>query len=160
MCKRSTPPIGETANDGHNFLYTDVAQWEQDVFAFLDENVALASGQSPQSIAPQILDVPSGKLHLKAYFWKPAGPGLFPAVLFNHGSGAQDAQHTAGQTMAGAAAILAPIYLKPYPRTRHPFCKTSSRTKKRPTERKLASTCTSFWSPPSNSMTPPQPYQS
>jgi hypothetical protein len=31
--------IGESANDGHNFLYTDVAQWEQDVFAFLDGNV-------------------------------------------------------------------------------------------------------------------------
>jgi carboxymethylenebutenolidase len=34
------------------------------------------------------------------------------AVLFNHGSGAEDAQHTAGQTMAEAAAILAPVFLK------------------------------------------------
>jgi dienelactone hydrolase len=33
------PPVGETANDGHNFLYTDVARWEEDVFKFLDENV-------------------------------------------------------------------------------------------------------------------------
>jgi carboxymethylenebutenolidase len=61
---------------------------------------------------PQIVEVRSGTLHLKAYFWKPPGSGPFPAVLFNHGSGAADAQHTAGQTMAEAAANLAPIFLK------------------------------------------------
>lgn len=33
------PPIGQTASDGHNFLYTDVTRWEADVFKFLDENV-------------------------------------------------------------------------------------------------------------------------
>ena len=33
-------------------------------------------------------------------------------MLFNHGSGAADAQHTAGQTMAEAAATLAPLFLK------------------------------------------------
>jgi len=33
------PPVGRTADDGHNFVYTDVAQWESDVFAFLDEYV-------------------------------------------------------------------------------------------------------------------------
>lgn len=71
-----------------------------------------AFSQSPRPIAPQIVDVPSGDLHLKAYLWKPAGPGPFPAVLFNHGSGTADAQHTAGQTMAEAAANLAPIFLK------------------------------------------------
>jgi carboxymethylenebutenolidase len=68
--------------------------------------------QSSLPIAPRIVDVPSGNLHLKAYFWKPAGPGPFPAVLFNHGSGAEDSQRTAGQTMAQAAASLAPIFLK------------------------------------------------
>jgi pimeloyl-ACP methyl ester carboxylesterase len=26
------PPVGQTASDGHNFLYTDVALWEEDVF--------------------------------------------------------------------------------------------------------------------------------
>ena len=81
-------------------------------FALALLSCATASGQSPQAVAPQIVEVPSGKLHLKAYFWKPAGPGPFPAVLFNHGSGAEDAQHTAGQTMAEAAASLAPIFFK------------------------------------------------
>lgn len=62
--------------------------------------------------APQIAEVRNGELHLKGYFWKPAGPGPFPAILFNHGSGGDDPQHTAGRTMAEAASDLAPIFLK------------------------------------------------
>jgi carboxymethylenebutenolidase len=75
---------------------------------------ALAQTVSPSAppAAPQIVDVPSGELHLKGYFWKPAGPGPFPAILFNHGSGADDPQHTAGRTMAEAASDLAPIFLR------------------------------------------------
>jgi dipeptidyl aminopeptidase/acylaminoacyl peptidase len=33
------PTIGRTADDGHNFLYLAIPQWEHDVFTFLDENV-------------------------------------------------------------------------------------------------------------------------
>ena len=72
----------------------------------------LSAASTPQAAAPQIIEFQSGTLHLKGYFWKPNGPGPFPAVLFNHGSGAADAQHTAGQTMAEAAANLAPVFLK------------------------------------------------
>jgi len=68
--------------------------------------------QTSQPIAPRIVDIPSGNLHLKAYLWEPTGPGPFPVVLFNHGAGAADAQHTAEQTMAEAAASLAPVFLK------------------------------------------------
>ena len=51
--------------------------------------VALAQTVSPSAApAPQIAEVRSGELHLKGYFWKPGGPGPFPAILFNHGSGA------------------------------------------------------------------------
>ena len=76
--------------------------------------VALAQTVSPSAppAAPQIADVRSGELHLKGYFWKPAGPGPFPAILFNHGSGGDDPQHTAGRTMAQAASDLAPVFLK------------------------------------------------
>src|SRR5437016_1677694 len=76
--------------------------------------VALAQTVSPSAppAAPQIADVRSGELHLKGYFWKPVGPGPFPAILFNHGSGADDPQHTAGRTMAEAASDLAPVFLK------------------------------------------------
>jgi hypothetical protein len=33
------PPFGQTAHDGHNFLYLAIPQWEHDVFGFLDEHV-------------------------------------------------------------------------------------------------------------------------
>jgi dipeptidyl aminopeptidase/acylaminoacyl peptidase len=33
------PPVGRTADDGHNFVYTTVAEWEGDVFGFLDQYV-------------------------------------------------------------------------------------------------------------------------
>jgi dipeptidyl aminopeptidase/acylaminoacyl peptidase len=33
------PPVGRTSEDGHNFLYLAIPQWEHDVFEFLDEHV-------------------------------------------------------------------------------------------------------------------------
>ena len=33
------PPVGKTSDDGHNFLYLAIPQWERDVFGFLDEHV-------------------------------------------------------------------------------------------------------------------------
>jgi dienelactone hydrolase len=33
------PPIGQTEDDGHAFLYLGVSTWEPDVFAFLDESM-------------------------------------------------------------------------------------------------------------------------
>ena len=82
------------------------------IFSLLTSVAAQSPPSSQQDTAPQIVEVPSGALRLKGYFWKPAGPGPFPAVLFNHGSGAEDAQHTAGQTMAESAAVLAPVFLR------------------------------------------------
>jgi carboxymethylenebutenolidase len=71
-----------------------------------------AFGQSPQPITPQTVEIRSGSLRLKAFFWKPAGPGPFPAVLFNHGSGGADAATTAGMPITEAARKLAPLFLK------------------------------------------------
>jgi len=71
-----------------------------------------ALGQSTQSMVPQTVEFASGKLHLKAYFWKPAGSGPFPAVLFNHGSGGANADLTAGIPITQSANILAPFFLK------------------------------------------------
>jgi carboxymethylenebutenolidase len=34
------PPFGKTADDGHMVVYTDIAEWEADVFAFLDQYCA------------------------------------------------------------------------------------------------------------------------
>jgi dienelactone hydrolase len=33
------PPVGRTSDDGHNFVYTAVGLWEENVFRFLDEHV-------------------------------------------------------------------------------------------------------------------------
>jgi len=74
-------------------------------------SVALAADQ-PVSIGPETVIVPSGKLRLKAFLWKPSGPGPFPAVLFCHGSGGADADHTAGLPITEAAEKLAPMFLK------------------------------------------------
>lgn len=71
-----------------------------------------ASGQTLQTIAPQIVQISSNNLRLKAFLWKPVGAGPFPVVLFNHGSGEGDAAHTAGMQITEAAERLAPIFLK------------------------------------------------
>jgi carboxymethylenebutenolidase len=75
--------------------------------------IACASfGQTAQPIVPRVVQFPSGAVHLKAYLWKPSGSGPFPAVLFNHGSGGDTADVTAGMQITEAAAILAPFFLK------------------------------------------------
>ena len=74
-------------------------------------STALAVGQQV-SIAQETVVVPSGKLRLKAFLWKPAGTGPFPAVLFCHGSGGADAGHTAGLPITEAGEKLAPLFLK------------------------------------------------
>ncbi len=33
------PPFGKTPDDGHMFVYTGIAEWEPDVFRFLDQSV-------------------------------------------------------------------------------------------------------------------------
>jgi carboxymethylenebutenolidase len=80
-------------------------------FLFALTSTALAVDQQA-SIAQETVVVPSGKLRLKAFLWKPAGPGPFPAILFCHGSGGADAGHTAGLPITEAAEKLAPLFLK------------------------------------------------
>jgi len=74
--------------------------------------VSVAPGWSYESIAPQTVEFPSDNLRLKAFLWKPHGPGPFPAVWFNHGSGGADAHYTAGFPIIEAAEKLAPLLLK------------------------------------------------
>lgn len=71
-----------------------------------------AVAQTPQSITPQIVVVPSGNLRLKGYFWRPAGSAPCPAVLFVHGSGSTDASHTGGFAITETAEMLAPTFIK------------------------------------------------
>jgi carboxymethylenebutenolidase len=80
------------------------------IFALLLSGASL--GQAAQSVPPQTVEISSGSLRLKAFLWMPTGPGPFPAVLFNHGSGGADAAHTAGMPITEAAEKLAPLFLK------------------------------------------------
>src|ERR1700735_5053753 len=62
-----------------------------------------APGLSSQSTAPRTVEIASGRLRLKAFLWKPAGPGPFPAVVFNHGRSDDPQQHTNTLTITEAA---------------------------------------------------------
>ena len=66
-----------------------------------------AMAQSSARLAFETVKVPSGSLRLKAYLWKPSGPGPFPAVLFNHGRSDNPQQHT-----TGSAKVLGPVFAK------------------------------------------------
>ena len=66
------------------------------LFLTLANSDAALAEPSPAS-APKMVDVPSGALHLKALLWMPKASDPVPAVLFSHGSGGADADHTAGQ---------------------------------------------------------------
>jgi dienelactone hydrolase len=72
----------------------------------------MAVGQSSQLVTRQTVEISNGNLRLKAFLWKPEGPGPFPAVLFNHGSGGADAATTAGMPITEAAEKLAPLFFK------------------------------------------------
>jgi dienelactone hydrolase len=73
---------------------------------------AAAGCQSSRPIDPETVDISNGTLHLKAYLWKPAGPGPFPAVLFNHGRSNGPQQHTRELTITAAARMLGPVFVK------------------------------------------------
>jgi hypothetical protein len=83
------------------------------VFALLPATMVI--GRAQAAIAsldppPEIVEVPRGKLHLKAFLWKPAGPGPLPAVPFNHGSGVT-ADQTASLLIGEAAREIAPLFV-------------------------------------------------
>jgi hypothetical protein len=41
------PPFGRTAEDAQNIIYTDISEWEGDVFGFLDMHVKPISQPYP-----------------------------------------------------------------------------------------------------------------
>ncbi|MFN2420218.1 MAG: alpha/beta hydrolase family protein [Gemmatimonadota bacterium] len=72
---------------------------------------AVAAGQSAPPTAPDTVVVASSGLRLKALLWRPAGSGLFPAVLFSHGR-SDDARHTGGLAFVEAAQRLGPAFVE------------------------------------------------
>lgn len=71
-----------------------------------------ANAQWSQPLAPQTVEVPSRGVHLKAFLWKPAGLGPFPAVMFNHGRSNRPQQHTRKLTITDAAQVLGPVFAR------------------------------------------------
>jgi dienelactone hydrolase len=88
-----------------------VPKRSQVLLVFLLVFIPVIPCESGPAIVPQTVEIPCDGLRLKAFLWKPAGRGPFPAVLFNHGSGDIDANHTAGMPITEAAEELAPQFL-------------------------------------------------
>ena len=44
---RIYPPVGQTPDEGHDFVHRRVATWEPDVFAFLDQYLSAAAPRGP-----------------------------------------------------------------------------------------------------------------
>jgi carboxymethylenebutenolidase len=89
------------------------------LFAVLLSGVAF--GQSSHSMAPETVTIPSGTLHLAGFLWKPAGPGPFPAVLFNHGRSDDPQNQTKELTITATARILGPVFARHGYVFLHPF---------------------------------------
>jgi dipeptidyl aminopeptidase/acylaminoacyl peptidase len=71
---------------------------------------------SQRLLASEIVSVPSGDLTLRGLLFRPEGPGPFPAVLFNHGSGKDYSRkfEALGSVLAGRGWI----FFAPYRRAR------------------------------------------
>jgi carboxymethylenebutenolidase len=68
----------------------------------------LAAGQSSTAAPPTSVVVSSGALRLTGLLWRPEGPGPFPAILFNHGSGLRvDAAEARDRALA-----IGPVFAK------------------------------------------------
>jgi dienelactone hydrolase len=112
LCGTSVKQLG-LALDGKNDGFRLMRSACTFVLAFTLALMGGGTGHSLRApIAPQTVEFLSGNLHLKAFLWKPNGPGPFPAVVFNHGSGGPDATHTAGIPITQAAERLAPVFVK------------------------------------------------
>jgi dienelactone hydrolase len=78
-------------------------------FALLSAHAAVPAAPQGTPIAETVV-VKSGDLQLKGLFWRPAGAGPFPAVLFNHGWGA--APIDINQAEAIARGTTGPTFAK------------------------------------------------
>jgi dienelactone hydrolase len=74
---------------------------------------ALATTASCQSTGgPETVVVHNGPITLHALLWRPQGPGPFPAILLNHGSGRTGAELKQLGPYEGQAEILGPVFAR------------------------------------------------
>ena len=79
--------------------------------------LAISSAGVAQVAEPpqqQTVEILSGGLQLKGFLWRPAGPGPFPAVVFNHGRSdtAQQYSLQLGLTLEHLAQVLGPVFVR------------------------------------------------
>ena len=78
-------------------------------FAFALFSATTLYSSSADTLSPPLqrtVEISDGNLRLKAFLWMPDGPGPFPVVLFNHGSGGATPDQTAGLPITQAATRL------------------------------------------------------
>jgi len=69
--------------------------------------IAFAQGATAPGLPPhQTIAYKSGALRIEAYFYKPAGEGPFPLIIYNHGS--RDGQDRTEQPAPFVARVLVP----------------------------------------------------
>jgi carboxymethylenebutenolidase len=75
-------------------------------------SLALRDRIMAQAVGPDTVVVHSGSLALRALLYRPQGPGPFPAVLFNHGSGHADGRDSTGRVDQRHPELLGPLFAK------------------------------------------------
>ncbi|HSE68462.1 MAG TPA: CocE/NonD family hydrolase [Gemmatimonadales bacterium] len=73
---------------------------------------ALRAPVTAQVPGPDTVVVMSGDLKLHALLYRPEGPGPFPAVLFNHGSGHAAGRDSSGRVDQRHPELLGPLFVK------------------------------------------------
>ena len=75
-------------------------------------SLALRGRVLARAAGPDTVVVHSGSLALRALLYRPQGPGPFPAVLFNHGSGHADGRDSTGRVDQRHPELLGPLFAK------------------------------------------------
>jgi len=73
---------------------------------------ASAASSSQDTASPQNVTVQNGSVRLHALLWRPRGPGPFPAILFNHGSGRTPEDLKRLGPYEPQADILGPVFVR------------------------------------------------
>lgn len=108
-CARSLSAIREAA-DG--LLRETIANTRPFLLLPVLAGALAVRANSQASGGPDTVAVQSGALTLRALLWRPQGPGPFPAVLFNHGSGHATGIDRSGRHDQRHPDVLGPVFAK------------------------------------------------
>ena len=75
-------------------------------------SAALATAAEGQATRPDQVVVQNGTITLRGLLWRPPGPGPFPAILFNHGSGRTREQLERLGPYERNAEVIGPLFAR------------------------------------------------